>query len=402
MTTVWEYWDCRGCGTKGLRGDLKCCPNCGYACRGESDWYLPANLRVPVTDPDTLRALKDGPDWKCGSCMVLNPIGANFCTHCGAEKGSGEQMHQAAPLQPDSTGILRVPESYRQAPIGYSHPLGQPERHFSPDSLEEHSEPQLAYNRNDSWTESKPSFDWDRLKIPALIGIVLLAVAAIVFFVTRTHETPLKVIGFSWQRIVHIQKYDWGDTNNLTGCPLGSRNCDTRWEVIGNHQVLDHYNNYDTQSCHSVPDGDSCHETCSSNGNGSADCSQSCTTNYTQQCEPVHHSDPVYRTVDDYGNRYYYQIQWWMDNRSPTTSASDRKPFWPEIVLATGDVPEREVSREESYTITYETVEEKSMQFSKVEPYNVWIDYDQKGQYVAIFNNVGVLQDVKDAQTKEQ
>lgn len=388
---VWMYWKCLTCGSGPFRGDLKHCPNCGAACTGS--WYLPEDREL--VDADSLKDLGKGPNWICGSCESMNGAVAAHCTNCGAAKGAGSEFDRVdlgytlpggGDIQADHTlhPVSSAPTREQTAQqVGYftaahDEPGGSGSKVFSTVLRE----------------QRRRSRNWRPIVILLAIALVIIG---LVYLATRTHETRASISSFSWSRTISIQKYDWVNRDNLTGCPAGSRNCDTRWEQVGSHQEFSHYKVYDTESCRQVPDGQTCRERCTSNGDGTADCEDICTTDYREECTTTTHRDPVYVTVPDYGNRYYYQIQEWIYSRSVTTGAADRDPFWGDPMLGSIGLPEQEAGRSERYLVHYTTIEEEPRPIDRELAYSEWVEYDGRREYILTFNSFGVLLDVQPA-----
>ena len=371
------YWDCLKCGTKKIRGDNQKCPQCGneremacYEVEGEPD----------ITDSDELAAALAGPDWTCSSCDAVNSATDSVCKDCGSARERGNRhkvvtYEGPVPRRPETLQALEEDRSGESLPHTEVYPpvasfvSGEPERK----------------RRHEQFAGYSTNPQHQRLIKPIGIVAVVIALVALAYLVLRPYKVDVTVSGFTWDRSVTLQKYVWVGESSLSGFPAESRNQDKRWEVIGSHQeVSGSHIEYDRQ-CHPEQSGESC--TTTDLGNGRA--SRSCSPNYEEVCIDVPHPVTDYRTVDDYGYRYYYEIQRWVYSRTPKAHGTDRSPYWPDFILAGDPEREKEVGRGEQYVILYLDGDDK--QYARDVSYNEWKDYDARAHYLLELNGLGTI-----------
>ncbi len=392
--TRWMMWTCPKCGKEKISGQLKQCPNCGA--NSEGKWI--SNPQNPtITDPTELAEAESGPNWKCGYCEALNPDGTQTCRNCGGahEKGSTFDSGVSLGFTDERVGEVTAIHTLtpnREERVEYT-TSGIPS---SVDTRPSYTPPSYSgsvQNRDSPWAP-RESF-WERNRGIILFFIFMAIVGSVVYFLTRTQEVTATVSGFEWRRTITIQQYAWVEESNLVGCPAGSRGCDPRYEQIGSHQEEDGFNEYTTQSCDDKEVDKTCREECVSNGNGSESCDDVCEPVYENVCVEVKHKDQKYKTVPDYGYRYYFQIQRWVYSRDVRTANTDRKPLWGETNLGSVGLPEQESGRSEVYTIRYITREEEPRSYSRDVSYSEWIEYDEKATYTLVINRLNMLVEVK-------
>lgn len=296
-------WDCDQCSTKGLLGDShRHCPTCGAA-QDPTKRYFPE----PGAEVEARNHQFVGADWSCAYCSSPNSAAAAHCTNCGA----GQDGTKPVALKVD--GAAPPPE-----PVA---------------------------------TPAAPRSGWWRW----ILAGVVLAVVALGFLFTRTHETTATVSGKNWQREIQIEKF---------GPVSDSAWCDS---MPGDAYAVSQ--SREQRSTRSIPDGQTCHDERIDKGDGTFVKRRECTTRYRE--EPV------------YDNRCRYQVNRWRSYRTvragPQTAAA---PAWPALGnMATGNSlvgggmgAERAGSRSESYVLSLQS-EGKTWTCDVSE--TVWNKYEQ-------------------------
>ena len=85
-------WDCSYCGTKGIRGSERECPNCGRP-RGEDVKFYVDDPKDYVPEDEATQISKE-PDWMCEFCGSYNSAKLTKCMSCGAERGKSKDYFQ--------------------------------------------------------------------------------------------------------------------------------------------------------------------------------------------------------------------------------------------------------------------------------------------------------------------
>ncbi len=319
---VMGYWDCPYCGSKGVRGDMATCPNCGRG-RGDVKFYMKDHQegqrknadqlgQLEYVDPEKAKYINRNPDWYCSFCNTLNSDNAKFCSNCGATRESSEGNY---------FDIHRKKE----------------------EEARERTEPvQRASSPKTS-------------KRPLLILLVLvLAIGGLFAFLqSSVTQKDLTVSSFSWERIIGVEEnkqFSESDWRLPDGVELTS----SREELHHYDAVFDHYESVEVERSREVLDHYETYYTHEDMGNG--------------YFEEVSHQEPVYRTeyytetvqepvyvdVPRYQTKYYYTIWRWVHVRDVRASGDDQEPYWPEVTYA--DL-EREGERSEAYRFTVEKAE---------------------------------------------
>ncbi len=172
-------WDCRFCGTKKLLGvEHRHCPNCGAA--QDPAWrYFPSDEDLKeVKDPHYQYA---GVDKLCPFCGQPNSAAAKFCKDCGGDLSNAKAAAVKDHLHTGLEGAAGVADDVvlqkfkaEQAAI-----KGQPR----------------GGGRG-------------RLVIGAVIGLVVLAVAAFIFLSRSTFASTVGVTDLTWQRIISVERLE--------------------------------------------------------------------------------------------------------------------------------------------------------------------------------------------------
>ncbi len=298
-------WDCTQCSTKGLLGDShRHCPTCGAA-QDPTKRYFPE----PGAEVEAHNHQFVGADWNCAYCSSPNSAAAAHCTNCGAG-------------QDGTKPVTLVVDTAAPAP----EPVAAP-------------------------TPKAPRSGWWRWAL----ALFALAVVALGFMFTRTHEATATVSGKNWQREIQIEKF--GPVSDSAWCD--SLPADAYAVSQSREQ----------RSTRRVEDGQVCHDERIDKGDGTFVKRRECTARYRE--EPV------------YDNRCRYQANRWRSYRTvkagPQTAAA---PVWPALGnIGTGNSlvgntmgAERAGPRSESYVLSLQS-EGKTFTCNVSE--SVWNKFEQ-------------------------
>lgn len=294
-------WDCQHCGTKGIGGLTKTCPNCGKPVGVNQKYYLD---KEDAKEVDASYETK-GEDWLCSYCGSYNPADKDVCSNCNAPREEGENYFKANAKKEEPA---RTPKKR-----GFSKRLG------------------------------------------IFLG-VLAAVLVLIIALAVPRSTMITVDSKSWERSIQIQEYmtvqesDWS-------LPEGGRLDHTGNEIHHYDQVLDHYEEVPVTKSRVVQDGYITHTRTVDNGNGTFTEETYETPNYRTEYYTEYESQPVYVSVPVFMTRYYYDIDKWIDTRTADSSGEDDDVFWPETNLKD---KEREGEKTERYQISF--VDDKGRQ----------------------------------------
>jgi hypothetical protein len=247
-------WDCGYCGANKLLGkNHRYCPQCGAAQDADTRYFPEDQDKVRVEDH-----IYVGVDWLCEGCKGTNPNNANHCGTCGAGKESAKQV--------SIVGDNPAPSAPPSPPLA----------------------PQ----------QSAPT---SKKIIPAVLGVLALALVAVLIFVFWTKEGQVNVQTHSWQRSIDIEEYKRVHEQNWRNrMPPRAYNSRCRQKQRDTRQV---------------PDGETCQMVKRDQGDG--------TFREEQQCKTRYKSEPVY---DSYCN---YSVDRWTQIRKASAKGEGLKAAWP-------------------------------------------------------------------------
>ena len=299
-------WDCTQCSTKGLLGDThRHCPTCGAA-QDPTKRYFPQ----PGEEVEARNHKFVGVDWSCAFCNTPNSAASAHCTNCGAGQ--------------DGTKPVAIIADISGAPLPVAAPA----------------------NKRAGW------WRW-------VLGLVVLAMVALGFLFTSTHEATATVAGKSWQRQIQIEKF---------GPVSDSAWCDS---VPGDAYAISQ--SREQRSTRRIEDGQVCRDERIDKGDG--------TFVKRRECTPRYREEPVY------DNRCRYQVNRWRGYRTiqagPQTAAA---PMWPALgdmgnagnsfggVATNAMGAERAGQRSEKYVLQLQA---GGKSYSCNVPESVWQKYEQ-------------------------
>ncbi|HML24005.1 MAG TPA: zinc ribbon domain-containing protein [Aggregatilinea sp.] len=294
-------WDCRFCGTAKLLGVThRHCPNCGAA--QDPAWrYFPAE--------EDMVALADhkyvGADVTCPACGQPNSAASKFCGECGADLATGQAV-----------------QTQGARDLGRGAATADTRRDVVKDQFD-------AEMKRAGVTKDAPGFlstTKGRVILAAVIGVLILVCAGIIYAVTYSKAVTGEVEQMTWERSVDLQVYrqvnneDWED--DVPGDAYG---IDCERKQHGTKKVED-----------------GSHEECKDVDKGDGSFERQCTTVTDYRDEPVY---------DQYCE---YTVDRWLPGRSVSANGEGEQPApeWPAFSLAGGTYgKERESERHETYSV---------------------------------------------------
>ncbi len=327
-------WDCPYCGQKGIRGLTKSCPNCAHPQDADTKFYL--GEKKEAMDEEKAKEYGKGADWTCAFCGSLNRYSSTNCNNCGAQRE-------------DSSGDYFENRRKEQAAQPKPQPQPQPKK--------------------------------KRKLAPLIIGI--LAILAIIFFVTRPKDKATTVVDKTWQRVINVEAYTTVHEEGW-GVPDGGRVTSTRQAIRTYDRVLDHYEEEAYEVPYDVLDGyDTDYE-----DNGDGTFTEIEIPRYRTEYRTEYRSVPVYREEPVYGTLYEYDIDKWVPSREETAGGScyeprsgllrggswsvEAEPYWPDTRLGGN---ERESTRLDTYVLYF--TDDKGDDYAASVPEELWRRYNR-------------------------
>ena len=329
------YWDCNQCGTKGIDGLVDVCPACGAGKGKDVRYYMKEAEAVSSEELEKAGISAEESDgshreWICAYCGNLNNFSDDVCVHCGASKEEKEQDYGG------STSQIQ----YKRDKYGRLHRVAEPE------PVKEQTYQTVEDVQAQEQTAKSGSRGGGGLFGKLLPLVAILAAV----FLLWPHTSSEAISGFEWQRSVTVEELQTFSDSGWQ-LPTGARVRDTRVELYGYQQVLDHYETvYETRTRQVLDHYDTSY-TYTDNGNG--------TFTEHEVKEPVYRTEtyeepvrqPVYRSEPVYQKKYYYEIDRWVEKRQYDTSGKDHEPYWSDDYTLGKN--QRDVMRRESYVTIY-------------------------------------------------
>lgn len=350
------YWDCPVCRTTAIKGRYKECPNCGKP-RGEDTKFYMIEKNNYVDDS----VVEKGPDWMCDYCNSYNPFSVNFCLRCGSPKKESKDDYFT--IQKRHKEIQKDTQS-----------------NSASDSIKTSKSDQTFDSTENSNSPLNSFLDFFR-GIPGaivdflteyrniLIGIVsVLAIIGIFTFIFYPRQDTLEVTGVNWERSIEIEEYKTVRESDWI-LPPGARLIYCQDEYYGTEQVFDHNETVTEQKSERYVSGRKpVVKGYKDLGNGYFEEVTEYEDIYDTRYYTVTKEVPVYKNVDVYKTKYYYDIDRWV-HKTTLYESGINNPFWPEVNLSSN---ERTGSKCETYTITGINKKNKTKTYST--SYTLWND----------------------------
>ena len=308
---VMGYWDCPFCETKGIKGTLRACPNCGRP-RGENtEFYMKESGHAEVVShgaylSDAEAATKGkGEDWQCSYCGGLNSALDTVCKSCGHERDASDKAYFE----------MREAQAQKHAaPVAQTH------------------------------TASSASKITRRRAIIAAVIFVFIGLCA---FSIAPHPHEFHVTAKSWERTVEVEQYLYVDEDGWS-LPSGADLLYTRSEIHHYNHVLDHYETRTRSYQERVQSGSHTEYRYHNNGDGTFTEESYEVPDYTYETRYETYEEPVYRDDPVYQTKYYYKIWRWRYKTTVVNSGEGDDPVDPTVELA---ADERLGARGETYRV---------------------------------------------------
>ena len=280
-------WDCSYCGTKGILGRNRECPNCGRQ-RGKDVKFYVANPKDYVPEEEA-KNISRKPDWLCDHCGAYNPDESEVCKTCGAHRAGNKDYFD---VQSENEAKTRE-----------------------------------SVNGEDDVEEEKVGFLHRR---STLIAVGIVAVIMLVWglaLMLAPRETTMEITGFSWSRSFDVEQMQTFHENDWY-VPEGGTVTYQQMEIHHYDSVIDHYET-ETQE---VEKERIAYYEYSTNlvdlGNGYFDEETVSTPVYETYYETETYEVPIYRDEPVYEMMYYYDIDRYTYVRTVRTEGIDKSPYW--------------------------------------------------------------------------
>lgn len=338
LGTFEAQWTCTSCGTAGIPGRQKRCPNCGNP-KGDDEVYeAPAGAIKYLTSKE-LKGMGVDPtqhlsDEKCDYCNAKLQPGVQKCPNCGAALGGVGYTTRQCPACSRESNEEKCPS------------CGSPteeklvaHREATPPAPTKPAAPAPFYKRRE-------------FIIPTVIVLLLLClVTCLTLCVARTRNETATISALSWERTIAIEEHQYNrreDWNPPAGADIKSR----EERISGYDQVrvgTKEECGYE-EECESESVYDHTEKTCYDDGT----CDEHDVYRTEQKChdEYVCEDVPEYESVPRYETWYVYQVWEWVKVDEEVARGTDNAPVWPEVAL--GD-DQREGERSEHCEVIFTT-----------------------------------------------
>jgi len=397
--TIEMHWRCKHCqcvnpGMSGKERESLRCVTCG-AEKSTEPWIMPDSPETAPALTGKLDAMaRKGPNWRCAYCKAESRAGHPLCEHCGAPRDPA--LHGAA-----AAGLAERERMKAQKLAPEKAPAPVPEPPVTPVEVREAPSAPPAPVRSarpslddDDFLPMKPQRTW---LVPCAVALFVVGVIALLAWIFADHDTTARVATMHWRRQATLmERHDkqgegWrqsapGDVYEWTACETrqsGTEDCHPH--DCNCHEVSEECNctGGDSYDCN-------CRTTCSSNGNGSASCSESCDTCRTpRSCSTCSHTecDTCYDQCPVYAAWCRYRYHEWDAIETRETHGDGPGAVWPELA-AQGAL--QRVDREASYLVRYDDTrsdrqwrrEEPAERYEALHVGDVWtVRYDHAGGF---------------------
>lgn len=288
-------WDCSYCGTKGNRGKIRECRNCGKPRDENTQFNMPQT--ITYVSEEEAKTINRNPDWICPYCNSLNSDSLSICKSCGSTRTKENLNYFTRKKQVNVDNHM--------------HNSGKNEKNT---------------------VKTIQNFVKHYWKILIIIPLVLALIAGMVYLLIPKNE-EITITGFKWERSIDIEKYQTVEESGWS-LPTGARLKYTNTEISHYKTVLDHY---ETKTRQVEKERISGYESYVSGyrdlGNGYFEEIISQRPIWETYYEIEVYQEPVYREEPVYATKYYYEIDKWLYDRRVSTSERDQEPYWDEVNL---------------------------------------------------------------------
>lgn len=346
-------WDCQYCGTKGILGRHKVCPNCARSRPEGTKFYLPEDADT-IEDERLEEQARLGPDWICAFCGSSNPSNLEVCRHCNAPRESTsaqQEVKEFAPGAAPRTGDMTVPDPHEK----YRQPA-----------------------------QPAPKKERPRWLIPVIGAVILFACLFGAVALFRGNELDVSIQDMQWERSVVVEELQTV-TEEGWEIPQGAQLISQQEEIREYDQVVVGYETKERQVSERVQVGERTY-VCGQRdlGNGFFEDIECTEPVYETQQRTETYEEPIYEQVPVYGTKYTYEIERWTEVRTERVTGHDQQAYWPELSLGPN---QREGERQESYQIVFGS--EDGERFTLTFPLEQWLSFESRGNYKLRVNSFG-------------
>ncbi len=331
---VMGYWDCKYCGTNGIEGIRRDCPNCGHPRDKDVKFYMKSKSHEEVVAnndylSDKQAATKGkGPDWECSFCGALNSTLSNSCKSCGHLRDESDVDYFRMRAREDAengTGAER--SSY----------LNHDAAGYGSDT------PIFSTGKTNVRVENLEGSNWKKI----LLAVIALLVICGIVWSAIPHTKTLQVLNKNWEYHIQIEEYRYVADSGWD-LPSGADLNRTASEIHHYNSVIDHYETKTRYYEERVQSGSHTEYSYSDNGDGTFTEHSYSVPDYDYVTRSETYQDPVYVQVPVYRTKYYYHLWRWVYKREVKTSGVNDEPYYGDMNL---EENERESTKYESYSL---------------------------------------------------
>lgn len=337
-------WDCSYCGTTGILGRNRECPNCGRP-RGKDVKFYVGNPTDYVSEEEE-KHISSNPDWLCDHCGAYNPDESEVCKSCGAHRSGNKDYFdvQRENAEKSREGVIDGEKYGDETSENYGLLL------------------------QDEMKDEKTGILHRRstVIIVGIVAVIMLVWGLVLLLAPQ--ETTMKITGFSWSRSFDVEQKQTFHENDWY-VPEGGRVTYQQMEIHHYDSVIDHYET-ETQE---VEKERIAYYEYSTNlidlGNGYFDEETVSTPVYETYYETETYEVPIYRDEPVYEMMYYYDIDRYTYIRTVRTEGNDKSPYWGENNIA---LDERICDEYETYRISGLENDRNEISLSAEANYEKW------------------------------
>lgn len=312
---VYEYWDCKYCGQKAIRGDHDRCTSCGHDRDKDITFYRQEQAEELVQDQAQAARFQAGADWVCGFCKTLNSATLNACRSCGAARSDAKGDYFDAQREKEAREAKGAP---------------------SPEELKRTGG-----------------------KVLRNLGIFLLMLIGSCYWCTRTHDVQYEVRAAHWQRSIAVERYAWAERTDwddeLKGEGVERISSSREVRRTEQREVGRRTESYTEDEEYQSGTKKKCSTSYESTGSGASKKKTTCEDEpvYSKRAVRKTRTVPVYKDFPIYGDKVRYRSKAYTALRTESASGDDNAPRWPDAKLGTGEdgKADREASRSEDYQV---------------------------------------------------
>ncbi len=373
--TIEMLWTCHVCKQEHNRGLARHCRNCGHPKDEHDEEFFPEDLTKALEGDDALKAAA-GPDWKCKYCGSLQGALNKCCTECGVDPKTGAKPWEArvkTVTEDVATGEKRVMGAINVAGQVWTDWLERENARLETAPADTSPPVETSYRENARVApRTLPKVRIWLPQLPVILGGIgaLVVFILVAFLLFRTKIVDAHVSGVKWEHRVLVDRYQvfhrdgfYPEPAAFHVTPTGERIHHYDHVRVGSHK--EHYNERVAcgQSC-STPSCYTTQRTCTSNRNGTANCTGGDRVCPPPSCVTKYCDEPRTRTVDDYEDQPRYQTYYawdawdWGYNRTVRHTGVSLATSWPsdeELKAPLAEGEQERTRREEEYHVSFAT-----------------------------------------------